>query len=121
MSYMVSSKTQTSESSDVVKINHHNPEDHQDQEESETLNPIITSHLCLKPTHATQTLDKDGVLRRIRHRRRVNKVRNALQTILTLPFSTTRTTTTTSSSPDDKAASTHQHKLRWLDDAFSAP
>nr|DAD30991.1 TPA_asm: hypothetical protein HUJ06_009842 [Nelumbo nucifera] len=43
--------------------------------------------MYLKPSHASETLDKDNVLRRIRHHKHVNKVQNALHALLSSPFS----------------------------------
>ncbi|XXG49289.1 hypothetical protein AAC387_Pa02g3510 [Persea americana] len=70
----------------------------------------VTSCLYIKPHPASDperqrvSLDKDVVLRRIRHRKRVNKVQNVLQALLTAPVSDV--------SADERL---------WLDDAFSAP
>ncbi|KAI3460272.1 hypothetical protein Pfo_016935 [Paulownia fortunei] len=81
----------------------------EDQQEEE--NPgLVTSHLYLKPAHTTGTLDKAVVLRRIRHRKRVNKVKSAVQALLSSPFA---------SNTDDKKTSVHL--IRWADDAFAAP
>lgn len=77
--------------------------------EPETRNDV-TSHIYIKPDKSSGTqqqrvsLDKDVVLRRIRHQKRVNKVRNALQALVTSTFSD----------------ATADERL-WLDDAFSAP
>ncbi|CBI19614.3 unnamed protein product, partial [Vitis vinifera] len=65
MSFLVS-KPQPS-SSDSEKITNSD-----DREDSDTL-LTVTSYLHLKPAQSSQTLDKDLVLRRIRHRKRVNK------------------------------------------------
>ncbi|KAJ4962925.1 hypothetical protein NE237_022864 [Protea cynaroides] len=75
----------------------------EDREEAETLN-TVSSHLYLKPSQNSETLDKDQILRRIRHRKRVNKVSNALQALLSSPFS-----------------SKSIAEPNWLDDAFPAP
>ncbi|CAJ1973347.1 unnamed protein product [Sphenostylis stenocarpa] len=64
----------------------------------------VTRQLCIKPSHNSEKLDKEVVLRRIRHRKRMNKVRSALGGFL---FSTATT---------DAAA---QGK-KWVDDAFAA-
>ncbi|KAK0577505.1 hypothetical protein LWI29_034173 [Acer saccharum] len=74
-------------------------------EDQESLN-YVSSHLYLRPTHTSETLDKDVVLRRIRHRKRLNKVRNALQGFLGWSAPTNKT---------DKVS------VKWLDDAFAAP
>lgn len=80
-----------------------------DQQEEEGLSNI-SSHLYLKPAHATGTLDKAVVLRRIRHRKRVNKVKSAVQTLLSSPFA--------SAADQNKSSTT---RIRWVDDAFAAP
>ncbi|KAJ4966319.1 hypothetical protein NE237_018168 [Protea cynaroides] len=82
----------------------------EEREETETPN-TVTRHLYLKPAHTSETLDKDQLLRRIRHRKRVNKFRNALLALLRSPFSS-------SSGVPDKVPVHHES---WLDDAFSAP
>lgn len=64
----------------------------------------VTRQLCIKPTHGSEKLDKEVVLRRIRHRKRMNKIRSAVGGFL---FSTTTS---------DAAA---QGK-KWVDDAFAA-
>ncbi|KAI3737051.1 hypothetical protein L2E82_27046 [Cichorium intybus] len=43
-----------------------------EDEEEDTGGDGVTRHLYLKPTHATGTLDKKVVLRRIRRRKRMN-------------------------------------------------
>ncbi|KAM1388086.1 hypothetical protein ACFX2I_016254 [Malus domestica] len=63
----------------------------------------VSSHVHIKPTHTSQPLDKEIVLRRIRQRKRVNRVRAALQALLSSP-----------SSP-----SVQENK--WVDDAFASP
>ncbi|KAK1436562.1 hypothetical protein QVD17_02343 [Tagetes erecta] len=66
----------------------------------------VTSHIYLKPTHATGTLDKQAVLWRIRHRKRMNKVKSTINSL----FASTTTTGTSSI-----------NKIRWVDDPFTAP
>ncbi|KAI3895358.1 hypothetical protein MKW92_027796 [Papaver armeniacum] len=124
-SYIVSFKNQASETpSNTVKIhrnnNNHTEEDHEEQDDQlETVNPVISSHLFLKPTHTSQSLDKDVVLRRIRQRRRATKVRNAFQSFLTFPKFSSKTVAATDANKDN-GSSTH-HQVKWLDDAFAAP
>ncbi|PIA52427.1 hypothetical protein AQUCO_01000358v1 [Aquilegia coerulea] len=96
MAFTISSKTNQPSSNSV------------DHEEPETLN-TITSHLYLKPSHTTESIDKDVVLRRIRNRKRVNKVRSVLQAIFSSP---------SSEKAVDKVTMPRQ---MWLEDAFSAP
>jgi hypothetical protein len=82
--------------------------DQEDPEpELETQNPF-TSHLYIKPTHSTQTMDKEAVLRRIRQRKRVNKVKATVKALLISPFT---------KNPDKVSV----HEKRWVDDAFAAP
>uniref|UniRef100_A0A2N9G0R5 Uncharacterized protein n=1 Tax=Fagus sylvatica TaxID=28930 RepID=A0A2N9G0R5_FAGSY len=78
----------------------------EEQEVPETQNPV-TSHLYIKPTHSTQPLDKEVVLRRIRQRKRVNKVKATFQALVSSPFS---------AKPDKVSV----HKKKWADDAFAA-
>ncbi|KAK7352368.1 hypothetical protein VNO80_17788 [Phaseolus coccineus] len=64
----------------------------------------VTRQLCIKPSHNSEKLDKEVVLRRIRHRKRMNKIKSVVGGFL---FSTTTS---------DAAA---QGK-KWVDDAFAA-
>lgn len=75
-----------------------------EEETYDVNNKEVSTLLYLKPTHTSETLDKDVVLRRIRQRKRVNKLRAALQALLTTPVS----------------PSVHE-KNKWVDDAFAAP
>ncbi|KAF8405098.1 hypothetical protein HHK36_009996 [Tetracentron sinense] len=93
-------KNQTS-FSDAEKMNNYS-------EDQEPKVLPVTTHLYLKPTNSSETLDKDVVLRRIRQRKRVNKFRSALQALLISPFS---------GGTDNVSV----HEKKWLDDAFSAP
>ncbi|BFG17871.1 hypothetical protein CerSpe_041450 [Prunus speciosa] len=69
-----------------------------------SISNYVSSHVHIKPTHTSQPLDKDVVLRRIRQRKRVNRVRAALQALLiSSPFSPP------------------VHENKWVDDAFAAP
>ncbi|KAH6756542.1 hypothetical protein C2S52_010097 [Perilla frutescens var. hirtella] len=80
------------------------------QEEDGGDGVVISSQLYLKPAHTTGTLDKAVVLRRIRHRKRVNKVKSAVKTLLSSPFA---------SAADENKNSAP--RIRWADDAFAAP
>lgn len=60
----------------IIKADDNCPED--DQEEQEKMESNITSHLYIKPSHSKQTLDKEMVLRRIRHRKHMNNVKSTL-------------------------------------------
>ncbi|CAN0922143.1 hypothetical protein LINGRAHAP2_LOCUS32939 [Linum grandiflorum] len=65
----------------------------------------ISSQVHLKPTHTPGTLDKEVVLRRIRQRKRMNKVTGAIQGLFGFR-------------PADKP---NNVKPDWVDDAFAAP
>lgn len=67
-----------------------------------------TSHLYIKPTHPTEPLDKEVVLQRIRQRKRVNKLRAALEALFS-PFA-----------QKPNKSSTPESNKRWVDDAFAA-
>ncbi|KAJ9186649.1 hypothetical protein P3X46_002196 [Hevea brasiliensis] len=87
--------------------NTNNNNSREDEEDPEILSAVtVTSHVRLKPAHSTQTLDKEVVLRRIRQRKRHNKVRAAVQGFFGLPVS---------SKTDNKVS------VKWVDDAFAAP
>ena len=81
------------------------PED--DQEEQEKMDSV-TSHLYIKPSHSKKTLDKEVVLRRIRHHKRMNNVKSSLLSFIgsSLPANT-----------NNKAS---VHEIKWVDDAFAA-
>lgn len=84
-------------------------EDNQDEQDKLD---AITSHLYIKPSHSKQALDKDTVLRRIRHRKRMNNFRSAFQSLIG-----------SSSSPSTKMTKNGKgssNELKWVDDAFAA-
>ncbi|GFP92988.1 hypothetical protein PHJA_001443100 [Phtheirospermum japonicum] len=90
-----------------------------DDRHEELENPAIgyvTSQLYLKPTggHTTGTLDKAVVLRRIHHRKRVNKVKSALQALLGSPIASVN-------ADDNNKTCSVNPQLRWVDDAYAAP
>ncbi|KAL8029951.1 hypothetical protein ABFX02_14G255800 [Erythranthe guttata] len=58
------------------------PPNGKSKEEDEKEEEIVTSHIYLKPAHRTGNLDKAVVLRRIRHRKRINKVKAAVQALI---------------------------------------
>ncbi|KAK7410000.1 hypothetical protein VNO78_00457 [Psophocarpus tetragonolobus] len=64
----------------------------------------VTSQLQIKQIQNSQKLDKEVVLRRIRHRKRMNKLRSAVRGFF---FST------------NTSDATAQGK-KWIDDAFAA-
>ncbi|KAL7127427.1 hypothetical protein ABFS83_14G252500 [Erythranthe nasuta] len=51
----------------------------EDEKEEEMM---VSSHIYLKPAHRTGNLDKAVVLRRIHHRKRINKIKSAVQALL---------------------------------------
>ncbi|KAL3525743.1 hypothetical protein ACH5RR_014115 [Cinchona calisaya] len=86
--------------------------------ESETINSV-TSQLLLKSSSSasaashragSQTLDKDVVLRRIRHHKSMNKIRNAFQALLAV-----------ADDHADAVADKYEQKWLQLGDAFSSP
>jgi hypothetical protein len=79
----------------------------EEEEEESVFN--VTSQLFLKPIENCKNLDKEVVLRRIRHRKRMNKVRAAVGAIF-LGSSANNT---------ENGDAYVQHK-RWVDDAFAA-
>ena len=93
----------------IISKNKNNNENNPENLTEETGNPsLVSTHIYLKPPHSTETLEKQVVLRRIRHRKRINKVRTAVQALLGSP---------TAANPDKVSA----NQMRWVDDAFAAP
>ncbi|XVF36188.1 hypothetical protein REPUB_Repub19eG0036600 [Reevesia pubescens] len=84
-----------------------------DQEEQEQMESV-TSHLYIKPSHSKQTLDKEVVLRRIRHRKRMNNIKSTLQSFLGSSSSPAKTY----NNNNNNKVSVHQ--IKWVDDAFAA-
>ncbi|MBA0777060.1 hypothetical protein Gotri_005127 [Gossypium trilobum] len=87
-------------------------EDNQDEQDQLD---AITSHLYIKPSHSKQTLDKDMVLRRIRHRKRMNNFRSAFQSFI--GSSSSSSSSSTKMTKNGKGSS---NELKWVDDAFAA-
>ncbi|XP_052109515.1 uncharacterized protein LOC110274446 [Arachis duranensis] len=85
-----------------VEVSKGREEDEAEFEKEESV-PTVTSKLFLKPSENQKpgNMDKEVVLRRIRHRRRVNKVRAAVGSFFSSPFST-------------------DHHRKWVDDPFAA-
>lgn len=77
------------------------------EEDQQEEDGVVSSHLYLKPAHTTGTLDKAVVLRRIRHRKRVNKLKSAVRSLV--------------SSPAADGNENPVPRVRWVDDAFAAP
>ncbi|GER29980.1 LPS-assembly protein LptD [Striga asiatica] len=92
-------------------------EDEQPQEGLNSLAGHVTSHLYLKPAHTTGTLDKAVVLRRIRHRKRVNRVKSAVGALLGQRSASTSNT----AAADGGETFGVCPRLIWADDAFAAP
>ncbi|KAI5665863.1 hypothetical protein M9H77_15716 [Catharanthus roseus] len=103
----------------IISKNHHNQpsstttacEPTQSQNETSIENASVTSQLYLLKSSSSsstrrpsESLDKEIVLRRIRHHKSMNKVRNALQSLL-------------ANSP----ASDSEYKWLELGDNFSSP
>ncbi|OMO74965.1 hypothetical protein COLO4_26398 [Corchorus olitorius] len=85
----------------------------EDQEEQENnMENYVSSHLYIKPSHSKQNLDKEVVLRRIRHRKRMNNVKSTLQSFLGSSWPPKRA--------DNNKVSSSVHEIKWVDDAFAA-
>ncbi|KAM1012579.1 hypothetical protein ACFX13_043398 [Malus domestica] len=89
--------------SQAVNITGNDLKEEQEERAETHEHNYVSSHVQIKPTHTSQPLHKDVVLRRMRQRKRVNRVRAALQALLISP------------SP----LSVQENK--WVDDAFAAP
>ncbi|KAL6622550.1 hypothetical protein ACP70R_032429 [Stipagrostis hirtigluma subsp. patula] len=73
----------------------------------------VTSCLYLhRPGPGAGALDRDAVLRRIRHRRRHNHLRDTLRSMIQAPPPPPETETNNMDG---------ESQLAWLDDAFSSP
>lgn len=114
MSWIISKKPNnlTEAEADINTTN--KPPSKEDEEENN--NNSISSHLYLKPVHTSGTLDKQVVLRRIRHRKRVKNLRTTANSLLGYLF------------PSKKTKEDHNNTVvkvdettRWIDDAFAAP
>ncbi|KAI4987039.1 hypothetical protein ZWY2020_019839 [Hordeum vulgare] len=69
----------------------------------------VTSRLYLhRPGPGAGALEKDAVLRRIRHRRRANRLRDTLRSLLVLQQQ---------AAPEPEEG----ERPAWLDDAFTSP
>lgn len=77
-----------------------------DQYEKKEEAVSVTSQLCIKSPENSRNLDKQVVLRRIRHRKRMNKLRAAVGAILG---------TATGAGGDSSV-----QQKKWVDDAFAA-
>ncbi|KAJ6919508.1 hypothetical protein NC651_013460 [Populus alba x Populus x berolinensis] len=101
MSFVVSKAPQSFSENEKLNLNHREVEDNQ------VLTNPISNQLHLKP--AVHAMEKDVILKRIRHHKSVNKVKKAFQALAA------------SSLDQENMASAYQQK--WLDahDAFSSP
>ncbi|XVE69970.1 hypothetical protein DITRI_Ditri10aG0033800 [Diplodiscus trichospermus] len=81
------------------------PED--DKEEREKMDSV-TTHLYIKQSHSKQAMDKEVVLRRIRHRKRMNNVKSTLLSFIG------------SSLPAKNDNKVSVQEIKWVDDAFAA-
>ncbi|GJM95279.1 hypothetical protein PR202_ga11993 [Eleusine coracana subsp. coracana] len=85
------------------------PPAHESDGNDDAAVPPVTSRLYL---HRPAPLDRDAVLRRIRHRRRHNQLRDTLRSMLQAP----------PPEPEPEKTDGERQQLAWqLDDAFSAP
>ncbi|CAI8599910.1 unnamed protein product [Vicia faba] len=87
--------------------NENQPEVGAEEDEESVIS--VTSQLTMKPIENCKNLNKEVILRRIRHRKRMNKVRAAVGGIFR----------GSSKDSGDGGEGTVQHK-RWVDDAFAA-
>ncbi|KAG5245641.1 hypothetical protein IMY05_005G0106300 [Salix suchowensis] len=102
MSFMVSQAQQSFSENEKVNLNHPEVEDNQVLSTSP-----VSSQLHLKPS--AHAMDRDVILKRIRHHKTVNKVKKALQALAA------------SSLDQENMASAYQQKWQDPQDAFSSP
>ncbi|KAE9609396.1 hypothetical protein Lal_00020223 [Lupinus albus] len=89
----------------------------EDDDEGEYEDDAVTRELCIKRIENGGIMDKEVIMRRIRQRKRVNKVRAALGTFLTSPFTTNKDKHKTEGNGNNPSP---VHQNRWVDDAFAA-
>lgn len=91
----------------------------EEEDENNTQNisaAAVTSRIQLKqPANSGDTLDKDVVLRRIRHRRRVNKLKSTVKAFLGFASSYNK------DKDKHKQTAVNSQMISWADDAFAAP
>lgn len=102
MAFMISKAQQCI--SETEKSNQNHPE----VEDKQALACPVSSQLHLKPS--VHSMDKDVILKRIRHHKRTNKVKNAIQALATF----------TGSLDQENMVSADQRKWLDPDDAFSS-
>jgi hypothetical protein len=102
MAFMISKAQQSI--SETEKSNQNHPE----VEDKQALTCPVSSQLHLKPS--VHSMDKDVILKRIRHHKRTNKVKNAIQALATFRGSL------------DQENMVLADQRKWLDpdDAFSS-
>ncbi|KAA8547280.1 hypothetical protein F0562_003856 [Nyssa sinensis] len=103
MAFVISKNQPSFSEKEAEKVNHSEGRD-----DAGTINSV-TSHLYLKSSssssaHSSETLDKDVILRRIRHHKCLNKVRTTFQALV-----------------NSSSSSAHEHKWLEVNDAFSGP
>ncbi|MCD7448864.1 hypothetical protein HAX54_046958 [Datura stramonium] len=101
MAFMIS-KEQRPSFSEPQKVSFSRNDDDQDSHETESGSTVISSQLYLKSSH--QNLDKNVVLKRLRHHKYLQKVRGNLKTLL-------------------DSYSTRDYEHKWLEqgDVFCSP
>ncbi|CAN4092795.1 unnamed protein product [Withania somnifera] len=82
----------------------------EEQDDEISRGGLVTSQIYLK---STGPMNKDVTLRRIRHRKQVNKFKAATQSFLGFPNFKT--------SSNSNKVSNNSQIIRWVDDAFAAP
>lgn len=70
------------------------------REDTET-SDFVSTHICIKRIHTTQTLDREVILRRIRQRRQANKVRSVFQLLFGFPLTSKKHDGKADQDPDD--------------------
>lgn len=98
---MVSKAQQSFSENEKLNLNHSEVEDNQ------VLTSPVSSQLHLKPS--AHAMDRDVILKRIRHHKTVNKVKKTLQALAA------------SSLDQENMASAYQQKWQDPQDAFSSP
>ncbi|KAJ4843710.1 hypothetical protein Tsubulata_024556 [Turnera subulata] len=101
MAFMISKTHHQSFSSEAEKLRLNHPEEEADTQPVST--PISRELHLLKSSSNSKALDKQVILRRIRHRKSLNKVRNAFQELVM------------------KGSAPNQQNWMDPDDSFSSP
>ncbi|KAI5655994.1 hypothetical protein M9H77_24787 [Catharanthus roseus] len=85
-------------------------DDEEEEMENNTRPNNVATHLHLKPNGP---LDREVVLRRIRHRKRLHNVKKAVSALLSSPFAS-------KNDMGNVAVSSASSRIKWVDDAFAA-